>query len=227
MRTWQLVWRHGFRAVGWLIPLIAAGVIFGAILTSTGSFRIAFLRFNALEVILPLVVGVQAALLFAPDDEPPLELLLAKPRPLVWVLFERLAALVLVYGGIALSASLLVLALPNAESLAQTIARWFAPTLCAAGIGAWMSLTSRKTTQGVFTVIMLCGAMAAGQSVLLPKYDYMAWVMFFVQPWDITPERYAANRLIVTGIGLLAFFFTFRLMGDSEKMLGTNLAVTQ
>ncbi|MBK8032817.1 MAG: hypothetical protein IPK17_25725 [Chloroflexi bacterium] len=225
MTLWQFAWRRGWRAVGWFLPILAAGIIFGAILTSLGGLRIAFLRFNALEVVLPLFVGVQAALLFAPDDEPPLELILAKPRPLVYVLFERVAALALIYSVIALTASLVVTSLPNAESLVQTLIRWLPPSLCMIGIGAWISVSTRKASNGAFAAVMLCGAMAVGQSVLLPKYDFMAWVMFYVQPWDVTPERYLANRLIVSLIGLVTFLLTVNLMRDSERMLGTNQAV--
>jgi hypothetical protein len=224
---WKLAWRWGFRSVGWIMPIITVGIIFGAILYSLGGFTIAFLRFNALEVVLPLMVGVQAALLFAPDDEPPLELMLAKPRPFYWVLLERATSLALIYGVIGALASLLVLTLPNTESVTQTFVRWLPPTICAAGLGMWMSGMARKASSGVFSVIMLCGAMAVGQSVLLPRYDFMAWVMFYVQPWDVTPERYAANRLIVMTAGVIAFLLTINLMRDSERLLGTNQAVAQ
>lgn len=227
LNHWQLAWRRGFRSVGWFLPLIGAGIIFGAILTSLGGFQIAFLRFNALEVVLPLFVGVQAALLFAPDDEPPLELMLAKPRPLPWVLFERTAALIVIYGLIAGVASLLVLTLPNAESLAQTFVRWLPPSIGMIGIGVWISVSSRKASSGVFAVVMLCGAMAVGQTVLLPRYEFMSWVMFYVQPWDVSAERYLANRLILTLIGLLTFASALGLLRDSERMLGTNQAVAQ
>lgn len=227
MKRWQLAWRRGLRSVGWVIPIMTAGVVFGAILYSLGGIKIAFLRFNALEVVLPLAVGIQAALLFAPDDEPPLELMLAKPRPLYWVLFERAAALALIYGVIGVLASLLVALLPNAEPLAQTFIRWLPPTLCAAGLGMWMSVNTRKTAQGLFSVIMLCASMSIGQQLFLPRYDFMAWVMFYVQPWDVTPERYAVNRLVVTSIGVIAFLLTIQLLRDSERVLGTNQAVAQ
>lgn len=227
MTHWRFAWRQGFRAVGWVIPLITAGVIFGAILYSLGGFTISFLRFNALEVVLPLAVGVQAALLFAPDDESPLELMLAKPRPIYWVLLERGAALTLIYGVIGVVASLLVYTLPNAESLTQTFVRWLPPTLGAAGLGMWISGAARKTTHGAFSIIMLCGAMSVGQTVLLPRYDFMAWVMFYVQPWDVTPERYAANRLIVAAVGVVAIALTIQLLRDSERLLGINQAVAQ
>ena len=63
--------------------------------------------FGSFEVVIPLIVGLHAALLFAPDDEPALELLLAAPRPPVYLIYERLAALIGLQGGLALVLSLL------------------------------------------------------------------------------------------------------------------------
>lgn len=226
MTRWKLAWRRGLRSVGWFIPMLGAAMIFGAILTTAGTTQISFLRLNTLEVVMPLVVGVQAAMLFAPDDEPPLELMLSKPRPIQWVLYERLAVLVLIYGIIGVMGSLLVTLLPNPEPLRLTLLRWLPPTMCMIGVGLWVSASARRVSQGVFIAVMLCAAMAVGQSLFLPKYDFMAWVMFYVQPWDVSPERYLANRIIVALIGFVAFMLTLLRLRDTERLLGTNQAVT-
>jgi hypothetical protein len=187
-----------------------------------GNLRIAGLRFNALEVLIPLAFGAQAALLFAPDDEPALELLLAAPRPLAWVIYERLIALALIQGGVALIGSLLVLSLPDAEAPVTILIRWFAPTVCVTGVCIWATLATRKISHGILVAVMLVGAMAVGHEILVPRYPEMRWIMFYVQPWDITPDEYAINRAILIIVGVIAFALAIRMTRDTENMLGTK-----
>ena len=89
-KHWALAWRFSLRASGWLLALIAGVLLIARVAIALANSELAEGTFASFEVIVPLIAGLHAALLFAPDDEPALELLLAAPRPPVYLIYERL-----------------------------------------------------------------------------------------------------------------------------------------
>jgi hypothetical protein len=180
------------------------------------------LTVRIVEVIVPLVVGLQSAYLLSPEDEPPLEVLLACPRPLAWVLFERLAVLMTLQGGIALMGSLVGLALPQAERWPVAILRWIAPCVAICGVALFATQLTRQGVFGALLVTLLWGGMFFGGDAMIARWPFLWPVHLYLQPGDAAPTVYVLNRATLTlaGAGLIAL--AAYLTRDEERMLGVR-----
>ena len=115
-------------------------------LIALANVELAEATFASFEVVIPLIAGLHAALLFAPDDEPALELLLAAPRPPVYLIYERLAALIGLQGGLALVLSVLAVITSPGANLLDLIAGLAAADRSASSGCAWR----RRSTRGAW-----------------------------------------------------------------------------
>lgn len=219
-KHWKLAWKFSFRATGWLLALVAGVLIFARLMIALANMELAESTFASFEVIIPLVAGLHAALLFAPDDEPALELLLAAPRPLVYLIFERLGTLVLLQGGLALILSVLTVLLNPGTNLFDVILRWLPPSVCIVGVCMAATLYARRMTFGVLAAIALCVGMAIGAEVILPMFPDLWFMVFYVDPRLLTPEQYLFNRLFLFAAGAAGLALVAYQMRDEEKLLG-------
>lgn len=217
---WKLAWKFSFGATGWLLALIAGVLIFARLMIALANMELAESTFASFEVIIPLVAGLHAALLFAPDDEPALELLLAAPRPLVYLIFERLGTLMLLQGGLALALSVLTVLLNPGTNLFDVILRWLPPSVCIVGVGMAATLYARRMTFGVLAAIALCVGMAIGAEVILPMFPDLWFMVFYVDPRLLTPEQYLINRVFLFAAGAAGLALVAYRMRDEEKLLG-------
>ncbi|MBL8131377.1 MAG: hypothetical protein JNL42_05935 [Anaerolineae bacterium] len=221
-RRWSFAWKMSLRTTVLLMAFVGAALIFALILIDLGDLTIAEASLNGIEIILPLLAGMSAALIFAPDDEPILELMLSSPRPIEWVLYERLIVLAALQLGIGLIGSAIVAAQHSGEPFLQHVVRWLAPTVAMIGICLWASVWGRRTSYGVLMAVVLCAGMAIANDVLLIRFPDLWTIIFYVQPRDLPAERYLMNRLILILIGAALTGLVFYRLRDSEKMLGTG-----
>ncbi len=234
-RRWQLAWRFSFRAVGWLLALIGGLLLVARLAIAAANSEFIEGTFASFEVIVPLMAGLHAALLFAPDDEPALELLLAAPRPAAYLIYERLAVLIVLQGGLALALSVLTVVITHGEKLITPMIGygenlitlmiiWIAPTVCIVGLCLLATLYARRTAFGVLTAIMICVAMAFGREVILPTFPNLWFTIFYLDARAVTPEQYFANRAFLLGVGVVALALVLRRMRDEEALLGYSEA---
>ena len=219
-KTWKLAWKFSFKATGWLLALIAGALLFARLLIALSRMELAESTFAGFEVIIPLVAGLHAALLFAPDDEPALELLLASPRPAAYLIHERLGALVLLQGGLALVLTLLTVLLNPGTNPLSIILRWLPPSVCIVGLCMAATLYARRMTFGVLTAIALCVGMAIGAEVILPLFPDLWFMVFYVDPRVLTPEQYFINRAFLFAAGAVGLALVAAAMRDEEALLG-------
>jgi hypothetical protein len=199
---WSLAWRFSIRSSGILLAFVAGVLLFGRLLIAAANMELAASTFSSFEVVVPLIAGLHAALLFAPDDEPALELLLAAPRPPAYLIYERLAALIVLQGGLALILSVLaVITIPGAN-LVDIIVRWLPPSVCIVGLCMAATLYSRRSNFGVLTAIGICVAMAFGKEVILPVFPNLWFTIFYLDPFTVTTEQYFLNRLFLLIVGI-------------------------
>lgn len=174
-------------------------------------------RAHIIEAIVPLVAALQAAFLFAPDDEAALEVMLACPRPIVWVLRERLLILLGLFGGLALLSSL-ISAVSTGNDLLSIIVRWVSPATFLIGVSLLATLVSRQPALGVvMAIVMWFGFVVAGDA-LLDRFPYLWPVHLYLQP-DTLKMTYVLNRisLLVIGIGFIAL--AAHQLRDEERLL--------
>ncbi|NDJ63056.1 MAG: hypothetical protein GYB67_18195, partial [Chloroflexi bacterium] len=220
-RVPKLAWRMSWRLIGWWPGLITL-----ALLACILIFIPVPDRARAVEIVAPLLIGIHAALLFAPDDEPALELLLAAPRPLIWLLIERLAVLFLLHLPIVIAGwLLLVINHPNLYFAVDPL-RWIAPTILLTGVALYITQLNRRSSFGVLVVIAVYGPMLFGGDLLVTEYPFLWPVHLFLWPGFETPDLlitdalYLANRLIISLIGLGLLAVVLQRLRDTEKVLG-------
>ncbi|MBI1259150.1 MAG: hypothetical protein GC204_16900 [Chloroflexi bacterium] len=218
---WRFAWKFSFRASGLLLALVAGALVVARIAIALGHMEQAESTFGSFEVVIPLIVGLHTALLFAPDDEPALELLLAAPRPPVYLIYERLAALIGLQGGLALVLSLLaVMTAGTGEKLLDVVLVWLPPSVCIVGLCLAATLYARRMAFGVLTAIALCVAMAFGREVILPMFPNLWFMIFYLDPRTVTTEQYFLNRLFLVAVGLVGIGLVLYRMRDTEQLLG-------
>lgn len=178
------------------------------------------LTVRVVEAIVPLVIGLQAAFLLSPNDEPPLELLLTCPRPLAWALFERSIVLVAMQGSVALFGSLITLAFPEGEGLLLATLRWLAPGAWIGGVALFTTLLTRHGIYGALLVTLLWGALLFGGDSLLIVWPFLWPVHMYLQPDGVPFDFYAFNRITLTAGGLALTILAAYLTRDEERLLG-------
>lgn len=186
---------------------------------------------RALEIAVPLVMGIQAAVLFSPTDEDALEILLTYPRPVAWVMLERL--------GLALALQAVIVlgvgggfAVLDEQSLGMILARWIPPTLFLTGLGAYVTLKSRVMAFGVtVTVLVWFGFLAFGPLLIPGEFPIAALDQVQRHVWMINPyldrnnmgnlveADYWLNRMAVTFVGSYLITLAVAYLRDEERVL--------
>jgi hypothetical protein len=214
-----------FRIVGWLFPLVSLIAL---------AFLSLFpdLQSRVVELVLPLSAALQAAFLFAPDDEPALELLLSSPRPSPWLIYERLAALLVMQVSIGVVWSLLISGLPGMPSVSAQVIAWLPPTLALVGLSAAVTFMMRRSSFGLLAAIFIYGAVLfAGDSAVMrwnflyPVHLFMPreGAFFLALLWNASPDAlYFVNRAVVTLIGIICIAWIVYTLRDEEKVLGVQ-----
>lgn len=180
---------------------------------------------RVIDLIVPLMTGIQAALLFAPDDEPVLELKLSYPRPFVWLPAERIALTLLVQIGIGLLGTALAVLLKNIDPV-QNIVRWLPATIFLAGAGLRVTLATRQMAFGVMIVIALWFvAWFFGDSILIqhpflwPLHLYMQPINFSMAMFGLTSTEFILNRALIALLGIGLMLSAFSELRDEERLL--------
>jgi hypothetical protein len=214
-----------FRIVGWVFPAVS-------LMALAGLSVFPDLQSRVVELVLPLVAALQAAFLFAPDDEPALELLLTSPRPAAWLIYERLSVLLIMQVSIGLIWSVLISGLPNMPSVSALVVNWLPPTLALIGLSAAITFMMRRTSFGLLAAIFVFGAMLfAGDSAVM-QWNFLHPVHLFLQRegafflsmmWNVSFETiYFFNRAVVTLIGVVAIAWLIYSLRNTEKVLGVQ-----
>ncbi|MBZ0291132.1 MAG: hypothetical protein K8L99_01070 [Anaerolineae bacterium] len=226
-----IAWRASFRAVGWIGLVVSAGLILLLFLTETGlATGLPWTaKSRVVELVIPLVMAVQAALVFSPDDEPALEVMLACPRKITWVLIERLLVLALIQGSLALiGVAISTYFAPGQDPLIMII-RWIPPTVLLTGFAIYITVRSRVAAFGATVTGLIWFVFAFFSASLLP--DGMTfWPLNYLQPfiWIINPYLeptsltlgdYWLNRLCVLLLGANLIALTLYLLRDEERLL--------
>ncbi|HNB53259.1 MAG TPA: hypothetical protein PK530_15015, partial [Anaerolineales bacterium] len=216
-------WRTSARMQGW-VPSALLLLIFLLVLPldDAGGFVQTFpflADARLLEIVMPLAMGIQAALLFSPADEKPLELLLVTKRPLAWLAIERLGVMLVLQGGLALLATGVLSAsgaVPG--SVGVSIARWLAPGLLFVGLGVFVTLSTRQSLYGLGMVVLaFFGLQMTGPHLLTRWPD--AWpVAPFLDAASVSSGEYALNRAILIGIGMGLIGWGLHTLRDTEML---------
>jgi len=229
-QTWrQFTWRYSRRAVGWW-PLVLSGLILALTLNNDAAavtndnLSMAFTPGRVVAAIIPLMAGLQAAMCFSPDDEPGLEVQLTAPRPLIWLVWERLVWIVFIQGAIGLVGMLVAHEITEVDEVMWiSLARWLVPLITLAGVGLFITLMSRQTAFGVAMTGVLWFALLAFGDGLVARWPFLWPIHLYLSPTTLSLADYALNRGVVLLAGLGFLLMAMRQLRDEERvLLGTN-----
>jgi hypothetical protein len=226
----QIAWRTSLRIVGWIgfagsaVGLAvfmfqssdAKGLPIGGAVRTVGS-------------LIPLVIGIQSAFLLSPDDEPGMEVLLACPRPVHWVLLERFAVIFLSQAALALIGMGISMAITGEREVLIEAVRWLPTGLMFCGLATYITLASRQPAFSVamvgilwFTFNIMGNALLPGQPTMWPLnlVQPFVWAIHpYLQPGDLPMADWWLNRALVASVGIILIMLTARQLQDEERVL--------
>ncbi len=218
--------RASLRRVGWMMPVFS-------LLAMLFIANTAFAVNNALGVVafvVPLITGLQAAMVFAPDDEPALEIQLAAPRPASMLILERFGAVLLVNVGVALAGILLFD--NRTTDPVVVLLGWIPSAIFLGGMGLLLTVRLRVVLFGVVFTGLVWGIFAFFGDAFLPGaiqarfplnvVQSVLW-MFHINLTVADSPDYVLNRVIVLGAGILLSMLAIREVRSEESVL---MAVT-
>ncbi len=214
-------WRETLKLVGvWPTLGGALAVAGGLALTAPyGEVMGAYPMLRIVEIVVPLVVAWQATLLLTHETERPLELLLTFPRPVAFVLADRLGVIVALSACMALVANVATLTLPGAEALPLALARWIAGTGFLTGMALFLTQGSRQSALGVTFVTLTSFGLLFGGEALRQRWPFTWPILLYLQPEAVPFWMYLINRATLLLLGLGLIIWSLGLTRDEERVL--------
>jgi hypothetical protein len=224
---WPFAWQTARHHLSWWQFALCIGVmgLWLAISQTEGAERnFLITAVRTAEILVPLFAGMQAAYAFSPEDEGPLEIMLAAPRPILWVIAERLILILAGYGAIGLTAILLIqttFAVGDA-TISTMLVRWLPPMVWFIGVGLYLTLVTRQGMFGALMVLVIWGTSLLSSGGVPEKYLAIAPILPYLQQGapNISDDLYTLNRITLIVTGFLLAGAAARLALDEERVLG-------
>jgi hypothetical protein len=228
----QTTWASAWKRAGWKMPAATlALVVIMTLVEVTGQWG--FDLFDIASVIVVVMMGIQTALMASATDEPGLEMIMATPRPLAWLVLERLAVVAVSLLPVALAGAVAVILIEPGVNLLALAACWLTAGLFLSGAAGL--LTVRANHPGIGIMIVVLAGLVAGvaQNALLPNHapdlpwaapldliQPLLWMVHpFLKPDSLSLNDYITNRVIVSGFGLWLLLGMSRMLNDPERLL--------
>lgn len=221
--TWPIAWHHARQFMGGrqraagCAALLA--VSYALALEGSGPSP---LHVRVIEIVVPFLFGLQAAMIFAPDDEPALEIMLACPRPAAYIIIERLLLLALLQGSVVLAATVFSTRLPEAEAFLPALIRWLIPALFVSSTALYLSMVARRATFGLLLSIVVCFVALVGGDHIIGVFPWMRYFHLYLESGHVPPADFTFNRIFLCTIALLLFARTLWLSRNPERLLDLN-----
>jgi hypothetical protein len=185
---------------------------------------------RAVEGAIPLIMGLSAALIFVPGDEPAIEAQLACPRGIAWTILERLAGIAVAQFVVACGGMIVSAMLVPEQPLGAMIARWLPPAALLTGLAVFITFRARSTALGMALTVVVWFLLLAFAGYFLPDASPLPapfhalqtalWsISPFAQPDALSAGDYALNRVIVAAVGLALLVVAIAPLGDEEYAL--------
>ncbi len=229
-------WYVNFRIMGWLSLIGTIGLYTTLVLAHALEIRNPVIADpgRLVEMCVPLMIGFQAAFLFSPDDEPCLEIILATPRPLWLIVFDRLLVLFSTQSILACVLMGISNQFGGGESFLLAWARWLPTAILFAGIGIDLTLRTRQPAFSASVIGLLWFIGGFFGNALLPDnispYPFSLiqphlWLLHpYLQPHDLTGLEYAVNRMLVTAMGVVLWMVAVYWLRNQEQLMSDSSA---
>jgi flagellar biosynthesis protein FliQ len=213
---------YNLRLSGWL-PLVVGALVVGGFLAlfKANDATMIYLR-RVIEVVIPLAFGLHAAFVFAPENEPTIEVLLSCPKPLSRLLGERLLTISLLHGCIALGATLLIAVIWNVENLGLALVRWLVAGIVLGGMAVFTTQLTRQAAFGALMTTLLWASSLYGGDALVKRWPWAWPAHIYLQPEKVSWEIYSLNRFALLLVGLALMILAGVLLRNDERTLGSK-----
>lgn len=231
-QRYSIPWRASLRLAGWIIPLITFSLVVVLILGNEQEPRFGqSVTVSFVQLIVPAAAAIHTSLIFAPEDEP-LEMLLALPRPITWLVFERVLIIVLIYGGIGFVGMGVMAIQDQRVDVGALLAAWIPAMLFLVSFSLYLTVRTRVMLMGLIGSMLVWFIFMLFNPFLMPGTP-QPFPMNYVQPflWTVNifaqpsvfpeSEYYAINRLILLGLSMFWLWRTAAQLSDSEALLLT------
>jgi hypothetical protein len=210
----QGAWRKTRRDLGYF-PLVLAALIL--LLLVARSLLPQVQAAQVVELLVPMFIGLQSALLISPDDEPLFEIILTTRRPLIWLLVERIIVLFAVQGAIAFAGSLLTQFITGESlNIFATVLRWLPPSILLSGLAISFTLMTRQPALSM-AMVGICWAFMFFSGAAMVGLMPALWpIQLFPAPGT---EGFLFNRLLITLLGLAFMVRAASALNDEESLL--------
>ncbi|MFN8421441.1 MAG: hypothetical protein U0528_19685 [Anaerolineae bacterium] len=217
------------RNFNWWLPLVSVIMLLILFLISNSNPSIGpFAGLTAagvLPLLIPLMMGVQAATLLSLEDDHALELPLTCQRPFAWQVAEYALLTLILY--LLLGAVGILIALPTAGSdFVALLLRWLPAAVLLWGLGLRVCIATRQIIFSVMIVLALWYLLLYFGQTILVQYPYLWLLHPFLQSAQlplILPESSSAdfllNRALVTSLGVLFFVSALHQLTNEEWVL--------
>jgi hypothetical protein len=179
-QSFGFAWRHTVRLIGWLPLIVSAGLVW-LVIYAAQTRLLPVNPINAIALTLPILIAIQAAFLFSPEDESALEVMLATPRSATWTLLERLAVLLVLQGTVGLLFSI-YLAFATNTSVAVSISRWLPLIFLLSGISVYMTQLTRRAIFGVLIASLLWFVLTLFGDFMVERWPVIWPLHLYLQP---------------------------------------------
>ncbi len=226
----RIAWRTSLHLVGWMgVAGSAVGLAIFLFQSSDAKGLPIGGAVHTVGSLIPLVIGIQSAFLLSPEDEPGIEVLLACPRRISWVLLERLAIVWLSQAALALVGMVVSMSITGESDAVMEAARWIPASVMFSGVAIYITLAARQPAFSVavvgilwFAFKFLGGALLPGQPSLWPLnlVQPFAWAIHpYLQPNDLPLADWWVNRAVVMAVGIILTMLAVRQLRDEEQVL--------
>lgn len=220
LKIWPFAWQHARRVTGGGLRAIGCAALLAVVYAFTlPAWETMQIHHRSIEIVIPFLFGLQAALIFAPDDEPALEVMLACPRPVPYIILERALTLTAMLGGIAVVATVVNTQLPLAENIAIATVRWLVPSLLIGSAALYLSLAAGRANFGLLLAIVVCLTALVGGDFIVSQHPGLWFAHPYLQPEAVTPEMYVFNRIFLFAIATIVFVRALMLSRDEARLL--------
>lgn len=225
----QTAWRTSLKLIGTWLPLASLGIAF-LFLSDPQPVLLVSNQLNFWQSLLPLMLAIQAALVFAVDDEPALEILLALPRSIQWLILERLAVAFMVHSLLATLTFFIVSLQYTDLNVLDLYSAWLAPAIFLSGVAVLATLRARQVAFGAMLACVVWFIMASfadyfmiGVALVSPLHliqPFLWAINLYASPSDFAiASDYVLNRLTIVLAGIALLQLALAPLANSEALI--------
>lgn len=221
----KMLWMNNIRQVGIVIPFLCFltlwGLLLAGILEIDWEFVASLPTQQVLTGVITLFAGVHGALLFSPEDEPIIEVLLSVPHPLSKLIGGRVIVMIFIYLMIGIMSQIL-LTEQISFTVTEALILWVPGLILLPNLGLLVTVITRQIVFGVGLVVIIWGAFFLyGSSIIrLAPYIYSVHI-FPLSIWS-DAELFLVNRITIISLGLFCFIWVLSFLAKEESVLTTD-----